>query len=58
MVRKDYKIREDQVTFLESLPGNASEHIRAALDDYMVKKIKENPQASTSPSYIRKEVNG
>lgn len=46
---------EDQVTFLESLPGTESEHLRAAIRDYMKKKMKEQPKASTSPSYARKE---
>lgn len=38
MVRKDYTIREDQVEALKDLPGNASEHIRAALDEYLAKR--------------------
>lgn len=57
MIRKDYKIREDQAAFLQSLPGNASEHVRAALDDYITKK-KADVRASTSPSHRREVVNG
>lgn len=55
MIRKNYLIPEDQVAFLESLPGTASEHLRAAINDYMMKKQKEKAQASTSPSYNRRE---
>lgn len=57
LVRKDYKIREDQVKSLDSLPGNASEHVRAAIDDYIIKKAKENStHGSLSPSGVRKDV--
>jgi Arc/MetJ-type ribon-helix-helix transcriptional regulator len=55
MVRKDYKIREDQVASLKKLPGNASEHVRAALDDYIAKK---QPKASKSPSLRREVIHG
>lgn len=47
MIAKNYRIREDQIAFLDNLPGNASEHLRAAIDDYMEKKkVKSVPSAS------------
>jgi hypothetical protein len=54
MVRKDVMLREDQIISLENIPGNTSEHIRAAIDDYIVKKQKEKQRVSFSPSYGRK----
>lgn len=47
MVRKNYYIREDQIDFLNSLPGVVSEHIRIAIDLYQKQKLK---YASSSPS--------
>lgn len=55
LIRKDYKIREDQIEALAKLNGNASEHVRAAIDDYIIKKEKENStHGSFSPSISRK----
>ena len=54
MVRLDAMIREDQKKSLESLLGNTSEHVRAAIDDYLMKKRKENMTVSLSPSQISK----
>jgi|GEM_PF-5292558 len=50
MIRQNYTIREDQITFLKSLAGNASEHVRAAIDDYKLKKEREAVRVSLSPS--------
>lgn len=50
MLRRHYFIREDQIKFLKSLPGNASGYIRQALDDFIIKKSKETLQVSTSAS--------
>lgn len=41
MVRKQYFIRNDQARFLNKLQGNDAEHVRAAIDDYILKKRKE-----------------
>ena len=57
MIRKDYTVRVDQIHFLATLPGNASEHVRAALDDYIIKKNAEkSSRSSLSPSHTRKGV--
>jgi len=42
-----FYIKEDQLNFLENLPGTVAEHIRRAIDDLIEKKT---PQAITSPS--------
>lgn len=50
MTDKHYSLRPDQAEFLSSLPGNASEHLRQAIDDYKLKKDKENMNLSESKS--------
>lgn len=55
MLRKDFLIREDQDAFLKQLPGQISEHIRIAIDDY-IKKM--TPKAKTSPSKKGGDENG
>jgi hypothetical protein len=50
MIVKDFYLRNDQWRFLRSLPGKASEHVRAAIDDYKLKKDKEKSNSSQSLS--------
>ena len=50
MKLKDFYIRNDQEDFIKSLPCSFSEHIRAAIDDYIVKKKKERETSSPSLS--------
>jgi hypothetical protein len=47
MKRFNMLVTADQVYFLGQLPGSISEHIRAAIEDYIKKKT---PKAMTSPS--------
>lgn len=47
MLKRTYFLTEEQVRFLESLPGNASENLRRAIDDYE-QKIKKQPVTSAS----------
>lgn len=53
-----FYINVEQLDFLSNLPGTTSEHIRRAIDEYMVKIKKEQLQVSTSPSDDRKEKKG
>lgn len=48
MVRIDLNITKEQLGFLVRMGGTMSEHIRRAIDDYIVKIKGQN--ASTSPS--------
>lgn len=50
MVKYSFYIREDQLKFIESIPGGASEHIRSALDKYIEVKKRESLNVSESPS--------
>jgi hypothetical protein len=50
MVRKHHFFREDQLAFIAKLPGNDSEHVRQALDDYILKKKFERIDSAKSPS--------
>lgn len=50
MIVKDFYLRNDQFRFLKKLPGNMSEHVRAAIDDYKLKKDKENSKVASSLS--------
>lgn len=34
MVRKHFFLDQDQIDFLESLPGTASEHLRSAINEF------------------------
>ena len=48
MVRIDILITKEQFSFLKNIPGTVSEHIRRAIDDYVVKMKGNN--ASVSPT--------
>ena len=60
MVLKRYYLRNDQVRFLDSLPGEKAEYVRQALDEWIAKKEKEvlNPSLSTSKSLKKGDLNG
>ena len=45
-----FYVREDQKESLKTLKGNMSEHIRFAIDDYLLKKQKEKLNVSKSMS--------
>jgi len=46
MVRKAFFLDQEQIDFLESLPGTASEHVRQAINQY--KERYFNTSASES----------
>ena len=50
MVRKHFLLSNDQIRFLQHLPGTTTEHVRRALDDYIEKVKREQTQVSNSPS--------
>ena len=50
MIRKDFWLTNDQVRFLRKLEGNMTEHIRRAIDEYILKIKKEQLKISTSLS--------
>lgn len=51
MIIKHFYLDKEQVDFLKKLSGNASGHIRRALDDYILKILKESiPKVSASQS--------
>jgi hypothetical protein len=50
MIRKDFWLTNDQVRFLRKLEGNMTEHIRRAIDEYILKTKKEQLKISTSLS--------
>ena len=51
MVRKHFLMRNDQYRALNKLPGKISEHLRIAIDDYILKKKKEEINVSESKSW-------
>ena len=55
MIRVDFMAREDQISYLKKLPGNISEHIRRAIDEY--KQSIESKKVSESASKKRGEQN-
>jgi hypothetical protein len=50
MIRKDFWLTNNQVRFLRKLEGNMTEHIRRAIDEYILKIKKEQLKISTSLS--------
>jgi hypothetical protein len=56
MVFLHTRIREDQQSALQAIPGSIAEHIRRAIDDYIQKHI--GITASTSQSERREKTNG
>lgn len=46
MLRKTFFLDEEQITFLENLPGTISEHIRQAINDYQKKQQKVSSSSS------------
>lgn len=50
MITRDFKLRNDQYRDLKSLPGTMSEHVRNAIDKYLLEKKKELLKISLSPS--------
>lgn len=48
MRRIDVYITENQLSFLSTLPGTISEHVRRALDDYIQKMRVAKASASKS----------
>lgn len=58
MIVKDFYLRNDQWRFLRSLPGKASEHVRAAIDDYKLKKDKEKSNSVVQSLSVLSTQNG
>lgn len=56
MVKRNFFIYNEQDKFLRHLGGNASEHVRRALDDY--RERIQNRDATTSPSPKMKILRG
>jgi hypothetical protein len=50
MYRKHFLLRNDQHKFLSKLKGSVSEHLRQAVDAYILKKKQEEMNVSTSKS--------
>jgi hypothetical protein len=50
MIRKHFLMRNDQYKALSKLKGTISEHLRIAIDDYILKKKQEEMNVSTSKS--------
>jgi len=50
MTLRNFYMRNDQERFLRKLPGKVSEHLRIAIDEYILKKKKENTNTSDSLS--------
>jgi hypothetical protein len=50
MIRKDFWLTNNQVRFLRKLEGSISEHIRRAIDEYILKIKREQLKVSTSLS--------
>lgn len=48
MIRRHFYLNQEQIDFLKKLPGNISEHIRRAIDDYIEKLKAFNASASQS----------
>lgn len=48
MERVDFNLSSDKKTFLETLPGNLSEHLRRAVDEYIAKINLQNVSSSRS----------
>ena len=47
LLLKAFRVTDQQFAFLKSLPGKVSEHVRLAIDDYIMKK-KLEPAISQS----------
>ena len=52
MIRINFLIDESTYSFLKSLPGTMTEHIRRAIDEY-IKKIRKAQKVSASQSERR-----
>ena len=50
MVRKHFLMRNDQFKSLNTLKGTISEHLRIAIDEYLLKKKKEEMNVGESKS--------
>ena len=50
MIRKHFLMRNDQFKDLNKLKGTISEHLRIAIDDYLLKKKQEDMNVSESKS--------
>ena len=48
MIRMNLLMDQDTVSFLKSLPGTVSEHIRRAIDEYIEKIKSQKISASQS----------
>jgi hypothetical protein len=51
MIRKNIHLTKEQIAALEALPGNASEHIRRAVDFYLLQFITRTIASASKGGY-------